>query len=60
VVRVTAQGDDSTVEVVVETPRGVAGERRLAFLRGTLGRHRAAVTAASVLLRTLPHGTRPS
>ncbi len=53
-VRVTGQGEDSSVEVFVETPLGAHRDRRVAFLRGALGRHRAAVTAASVLLARLP------
>jgi nicotinamide-nucleotide amidase len=59
-VRVTARGDDTSVEVVVATAAGVRHERRLAFLRGTMGRHRAAITAASLLLANLPGAPRPA
>ena len=53
-VRVTGRGQDTAVEVAIETHRGLRHERRLAFLRGTMGRHRAAITAAALLLANLP------
>jgi hypothetical protein len=52
--RVTPRGEDSAVEIALETPIGSQHERRLAFLRGTMGRHRAAITAAALLLERLP------
>jgi nicotinamide-nucleotide amidase len=53
-VRVTARGEDSAVAVAIETPAGSHRERRLAFLRGTMGRSRAAITASALLLERLP------
>jgi nicotinamide-nucleotide amidase len=52
-VRATAHGDDTTVTVVIATPRRTHTERRLAFLGGASGRSRAALTAASVLFDEL-------
>jgi nicotinamide-nucleotide amidase len=53
-VRVTPPGDDSGVEIAIDHPGGAHHERRLAFLRGTMGRNRAAVTASALLLERLP------
>lgn len=47
------RGDDTAVSVVVVTPAGVHRERRLVFLGGEMGRSRAALAAAHVLLTTL-------
>ena len=41
------------MSVSVRTPNGNRSERRLAFLGGSIGRSRAAMTAASVLLNAL-------
>ncbi len=58
-VRMRAKGQDSTVEVAIVTPKGIRHEHKLAFLRGTTGRHRAAITAASLLFATLPRTPKP-
>jgi nicotinamide-nucleotide amidase len=58
--RVTARGEDSAVELAVESPDGGHHERRLAFLRGTMGRNRAAITAAALLLERLPKAATPA
>jgi hypothetical protein len=42
------------VELAIDSPIGSHHERRLAFLRGTMGRNRAAITAAAVLLERIP------
>ncbi len=52
-VEATPRGGDTGVSVVVRTPDGSHSERRLVFLGGPQGRARAAVTAASILLRHL-------
>jgi nicotinamide mononucleotide (NMN) deamidase PncC len=52
-VRASARGDDTAVSVVVASPHRVHRERRLAFLGGSQGRSRAALTAAAVLLAEL-------
>lgn len=52
-VRATPRGEDTAVHVAVATPHGVHAERRIAFLRGSHGRDRAAIAAAAVLLATL-------
>jgi molybdenum cofactor synthesis domain-containing protein len=52
-VRAAARGDDTAVSVAIVSPRGVHHERRLAFLGGSQGRSRAALTAAAVLLGEL-------
>lgn len=46
-------GDDTAVSVLVVGPAGVHRERRIAFLGGSLGRSRAGLTAAAVLLAQL-------
>ena len=53
VVRARPRGDDTSVSVAIVTPDGVHRERRLAFLGGSQGRARAALTAAAILLATL-------
>jgi nicotinamide-nucleotide amidase len=52
-VRAVARGEDTAVTVTVRTPAGERTERRLAFLGGPIGRSRAAMAAASVLLHAL-------
>jgi nicotinamide-nucleotide amidase len=52
-VRVTPQGEDSAVEIAIESPIGSHYAQRLAFLRGTMGRNRAAITASALLLERL-------
>jgi nicotinamide-nucleotide amidase len=49
-VRVRARGDDTAVTVVVVLPDRVHRERRLAFLGGASGRHRAGLVSAHILL----------
>jgi nicotinamide-nucleotide amidase len=57
-VEVRRRGRDSAVSVVVVDPAGSHRERRLVFLADELGRGRAAIAAASVLLARL-RGSRP-
>ena len=52
-VRATERGSDIAVIVAVATPIRTHTERRLAFLGGSQGRSRAALTAAAVLLAEL-------
>jgi nicotinamide-nucleotide amidase len=52
-VRAREQGADMAVSVAVATPSGVHRERRLVFLGGSMGRSRAALTAAAILLERL-------
>jgi nicotinamide-nucleotide amidase len=52
-VRAREQGGDSSVSVAVATASGVHRERRLVFLGGPMGRSRAALTAAAILLERL-------
>jgi molybdenum cofactor synthesis domain-containing protein len=52
-VRATERGSDMAVTVAVATPVRTHTERRLAFLGGSQGRSRAALTAAAVLLAQL-------
>jgi nicotinamide-nucleotide amidase len=52
-VRATERGSDMAVTVAVATPVRTHTERRLAFLGGSQGRSRAALTAAAVLLAEL-------
>ena len=52
-VRAVPRGEDTAVSVSVRTPNGNRSERRLAFLGGPIGRSRAALAAASVLLNAL-------
>ena len=60
VARAVPRGEDTAVTVTVVTPDGVRTERRLAFLGGPVGRSRAAMAAASVLLNALREGAAPS
>ena len=59
-VRATPRGEDTAVTVTVLTPAGERTERRLAFMGGSIGRSRAAMSAASVLLNTLRDGPGPA
>ena len=52
-VRAVAAGNDTAVHVAVVTPDGRHAERRLAFMRGSLGADRAAIASAAVLLAVL-------
>jgi nicotinamide-nucleotide amidase len=52
-VRAVPRGEDTAVTVTVRTPSGERTERRLAFMGGSIGRRRAAMAAASVLLTAL-------
>jgi nicotinamide-nucleotide amidase len=52
-IRVRARGEDCAVTVVVVLPGRVHRERRIAFLGGSQGRVRAALTAAHILLTQL-------
>ena len=52
-VRALPHGEDTAVTVTVRTPEGDRTERRVAFLGGPIGRSRAAMAAASVLLHAL-------
>jgi nicotinamide-nucleotide amidase len=49
-------GADLAVDIAVLTPAGSHRERRIAFLQGPLGRHRAGLAAAAVLLGRLRDG----
>ena len=53
-----SRGRDTAVSVVVVTPATAHRERRVAFLGGSLGRQRAALAAADVILTTLRGGNR--
>jgi len=59
-IRASARGEDTAVSIAVVTPATSCHERRIAFLGGPLGRSRAALAAASVLLAALrdEHGAR--
>ncbi len=52
-VRATTTGDDLAVSIAVVDPRGEHVEHRLAFIAGPMGRSRAALLAAAVLLARL-------
>ena len=52
-VRATTRGGDMVVSIVMVTPDGTHTEQRLAFLDGSMGRSRAALLAAAVLLKRL-------
>jgi hypothetical protein len=52
-VAVRARGSDTAVSVGVATPRRTARRRSMAFLGGELGRSRAAIAGAALLLETL-------
>jgi nicotinamide-nucleotide amidase len=53
-----ARGGDTAVTVAVVTPEGSHRETRVVFLGGPLGRGRAAIATAAILLRQL-HGNLP-
>jgi nicotinamide-nucleotide amidase len=59
-VRAVPRGEDTGVSVTVLTPAGERTERRLAFMGGSIGRSRAAMSAASVLLGALRDGRGPT
>ena len=52
-VRATTTGDDMAVTIAIVDPRGDHVEHRLAFIAGPMGRSRAALLAAAVLLARL-------
>jgi nicotinamide-nucleotide amidase len=52
-VRARPRDGDTAVSVAVASPLGIHRERRLVFLQGELGRSRAAIAAAAVLLDRL-------
>lgn len=52
-VRVSTTGGDMAVSIAVVDPRGDHVEQRLAFIAGPMGRSRAALLAAAVLLARL-------
>jgi nicotinamide-nucleotide amidase len=52
-VRASAAGDDTAVHVAVITPDRRRAERRLVFLRGSVGADRSAIAGAAVLLAVL-------
>jgi hypothetical protein len=58
-VRASVRGDDTAVSVAVITPAGSRHERRVAFMGGSIGRSRAALAAASVLLTALRDPSEP-
>lgn len=51
--RIVRRGEDLAASVAVVTPAGTHRERRLVFTSGSIGRSRAALTAASILLTAL-------
>lgn len=55
-VRALDRGDDTGVSIAIASEEGVREERRVAFLRGDVGRSRAALTCASALLGWLRGG----
>jgi nicotinamide-nucleotide amidase len=62
-IRARAGGDDTLVRVGIATPDGSHAERRVAFLRGSLGADRAAIAGAAALLtflRAAAEGARSS
>jgi nicotinamide-nucleotide amidase len=52
-IRLTTRGQDTAVSIAVAMDDGVHRERRVVFLGGEIGRHRAALAAADVLLKRL-------
>ena len=52
-VRARPRTDDTAVSIAIATPTGERRVRRLVFLTGPMGRSRAALAAAAVLLETL-------
>lgn len=59
-VAIRPRGSDSAVSVAVITPTRSARRRSIVFLGGDLGRTRAAVAAAGLLLETLGRDERPA
>ncbi len=57
-IQATADGNDTSVMVAVVSPSGQHAERRLAFLRGSVGADRAALNGAAVLLAFLRASSR--
>jgi nicotinamide-nucleotide amidase len=57
-VRARPRSGDTTVSVAIVTPVGERRVRRVVFLTGPLGRSRAALAAAAVLLETLDEAGR--
>lgn len=55
-VRARPRSADTAVSIAVVTPTGERRVRRVVFLTGPMGRSRAALAAAAVLLETLDHG----
>lgn len=53
-VRTRPRAGDTAVSIAISTPAGEHHVRRLVFLTGPMGRSRAALSAASFLLETLP------
>jgi len=53
------RGGDTAVTVAVVTPEGSHRETRVVFLAGALGRGRAAIATAAILLRRLRDGGAP-
>ena len=53
------RGGDTAVTVAVVTPAGSHRETRVVFLAGPLGRGRAAIATAAILLRRLREGSAP-
>jgi nicotinamide-nucleotide amidase len=53
------RGGDTAVTVAVVTPAGIHRETRVVFLAGPLGRGRAAIATAAILLRRLREGGAP-
>jgi nicotinamide-nucleotide amidase len=58
-IRIRARGADTAVTVVVVLPDRVHRERRMAFLGGSQGRLRAALTAAQILLTQIRQAAPP-
>jgi hypothetical protein len=46
-------GDDTQVDIGVVTPHGTRRETGVAFLRGSQGSHRAALSAATILRQAI-------
>lgn len=55
-IRAQPGGDDTVVRVGIATPDGSHVERRVAFLRGSLGADRAAIAGAAALLAFIRRG----
>lgn len=52
-IRAVERGADTTVDIAVVTPRTTRTSRRVAFLGGSMGRSRAALLTAAVVLEAL-------